>query len=74
MIAEIINPNFRGWLNYFTSYNHNHSGVKFSIDCLNRRLIKWAMSKYKRFRGHRSRAEKWLKELAYKCPYQTVHF
>lgn len=62
MIAEMINPIVRGWLNYFTKYNP--TAVKYSIDCLNRRLVKWAMSKYKRFRGHRRRAENWLKELA----------
>ena len=62
MIAELINPTVRGWLNYFTKFNP--SAVKYSIDCLNRRLVKWAMSKYKKFRGHRRRAEVWLRELA----------
>lgn len=55
MIAEMLSPMVRGWLNYFTKFNP--SGVKYTIDCLNRRLVKWAMCKYKRFRGHRSRAE-----------------
>ena len=36
IIAEMINPMVRGWLNYFTKYNP--SAVKYSIDCINRRL------------------------------------
>lgn len=72
MIAELINPTVRGWLNYFTKYNP--SAVKYTMDCLNRRLVKWAMCKYKRFRGHRKRAEQWLKELAKREPNMFPHW
>lgn len=72
MIAELINPTVRGWLNYFLKYNP--SAVRYSIDCLNRRLVKWAMYKFKRFRGHRTRAEKWLKELAKREPKMFSHW
>ncbi|KKO52355.1 group II intron reverse transcriptase/maturase [Paenibacillus sp. DMB20] len=72
MIAEMLSPMVSGWLNYFTKFNP--SAVKYTIDCLNRRLIKWAMCKYKRFRGHRSRAEKWLKELAKREPNMFPHW
>ena len=72
IIAEMVNPTVRGWLNYFTKYNP--SAVKYSIDCLNRRLVKWAMCKFKRFKGHRARAEKWLKELAKREPKMFSHW
>ena len=72
MIAEKVNPIVRGWLNYFTKYNP--SAVKYTIDCLNRRLVKWAMCKYKRFRGHRKRAEEWLRELAKREPNMFAHW
>ncbi|MEC1638094.1 group II intron maturase-specific domain-containing protein [Schinkia azotoformans] len=72
IIAEMINPMIRGWLNYFTKYNP--SAVKYSIDCVNRRLTKWAMCKYKRFRGHRKRAETWLKGLAKREPSMFPHW
>ncbi|WP_220482610.1 group II intron maturase-specific domain-containing protein [Fontibacillus panacisegetis] len=49
IIAEMLSPMVRGWLNYFTKFNP--SAVKYTMDCLNRRLVKWAMCKYKRFRG-----------------------
>jgi hypothetical protein len=50
------------------------TAVKYSIDCLNRRLVKWAMCKYKRFRGHRKRAEEWLKEIAKREPKMFAHW
>ena len=72
MIAEQINPIVRGWLNYFMKYQP--SAVRYSIDCINRRLVKWAMCKYKRFRGHRTRAEKWLSSVAQREPTLFAHW
>lgn len=72
MIAEKINPIVRGWLNYFTKYNT--SAVRYTMDCLNKRLVKWAMCKYKRFRGHRERARQWMKELAKREPNMFPHW
>ena len=72
MIAELINPMTRGWLNYFTKYCK--SAVKYTMNCLNRRLVKWAMCKYKRFRGHRRRATEWLQTLAKREPNMFSHW
>jgi len=72
MIAELINPTVRGWLNYFTKFNP--SAVKYTIDCLNRRLVKWAMFKYKRFKGHWNRAVEWLRTLAKREPSMFTHW
>lgn len=72
MIAELINPMVRGWLNYFTAYCK--SAVRYTMQCLNRRLVKWAMCKYKRFRGHRRRAEKWLQKLTKREPKMFAHW
>ena len=60
MIAELINSVVRGWMNYFGRYNR--SAMRKTLAVVQRRLIKWAMCKYKHFRGHRRRAEGWLKE------------
>lgn len=51
IIAEIINPIVRGWINYFSKYNS--SSIKYTIECIERRLIKWAMCKYKNLRGRK---------------------
>jgi len=54
MLAELLNSMILGWLNYFGKYNR--SAVKYTMDCVNRILVKWAMCRYKRFRNHRRRA------------------
>lgn len=72
MLAELLNSMIRGWLNYFGKYNR--SAVKYTMDCINRRLVKWAMCKYKRFRNHRRKANEWLKELAKREPNMFSHW
>lgn len=58
IIAEMINPLVRGWMNYFGKFNP--SAIRGTLQCIERKLVKWAMCKYKNFRGRRRRAEKWL--------------
>ena len=72
MIAETINPIVRGWMNYFGAFNR--SAMKRTLDVIQRRLIKWAMCKYKRFRGHRTRAEVWLGEVKRREPNMFAHW
>jgi len=72
MIAEALNPMVRGWMNYFGRYNR--SAMKKGLDCVQRRLIRWAMCKYKHFRGHRQRAEKWLNQIKKREPKMFAHW
>ena len=72
MIAEIINPIVRGWMNYFGKFNR--SAMKKGLDCVQRRLIRWAMCKFKRFRGHRQRAELWLNQIRKREPKLFAHW
>jgi hypothetical protein len=72
MIAEMLNPILRGWMNYFGKFNR--SAMKRALDCVQRRLIKWAMCKYKNFRGHRRRAEEWLVQIRKREPNMFVHW
>ncbi|WP_304441251.1 group II intron maturase-specific domain-containing protein [Cellulosilyticum sp. I15G10I2] len=71
MIAECINSIIRGWINYFGKYNA--VTIKYSLDCVERRIVKWAMRKFKRFRGHRRRAEIWLSEVRKRKPSLFAH-
>ncbi len=66
MIVETINSIVRGWMNYFGEFNK--SAMKGTLDVIQRRLVKWAMCKYKRFCGHRTRAEEWLREVKRREP------
>lgn len=61
IIAEMLNPIIRGWINYFSRYNP--VAIKYTLEYIENRIIKWAMRKFKRFRGHRLRAISWLKEV-----------
>lgn len=72
IIAEMLNPMIRGWINYFGRFNP--SAMKYTLDCLDRRLIKWAMCKFKRFRGRRKRAEEWLSTLKKREPLLFAHW
>ena len=72
MIAEVINPIVRGWMNYFGAFNR--SAMKGTLDVIQMRLIKWAMCKYKRFKGHRRRAEEWLNGIKEREPGMFAHW
>ena len=72
IIAEIINPIVRGWINYFNKYNA--SAIKYTIECIQRRIVIWAMCKYKHLRGRRQRAEKWLLEVKTREPKLFAHW
>ena len=72
MIAETLNPMLRGWINYFGKFNP--SAMKYTFQCIERRLVKWAMCKYKNFRGHRRRAEKWLASVRKREPKLFAHW
>ena len=72
IIAKIINPIVRGWINYFNKYNP--SAIKYTIECIQRRIVRWAMCKYKHLRGRRQRAEKWLSEIKTREPKLFAHW
>lgn len=72
IIAEVLNPMIRGWTNYFGKYNK--SAMKYTLDCVNRRLVKWAMCKYKNFRNCQAKATNWLKEVAKREPNMFPHW
>lgn len=72
MISEILNPMIRGWMNYFGKYNP--SAMKYTLQVIEKRIVKWAMSKYKHFRGRRERAEKWLSQVKLREPSLLAHW
>lgn len=72
IIAEMLNPLIRGWINYFGRFNP--SAMRRTLQCIEQRLIKWAMCKFKRFRGRRRRAEKWLCTVRQREPKLFAHW
>ena len=61
-IGEKVNISLRGWWNYYGAFNP--SALKRVFSHLNEILVKWAVRKYKRFKGSTYKARKWLRGLS----------
>jgi RNA-directed DNA polymerase len=61
-LARMFNPVIQGWINYYGRYYP--SALYPTLKYLDRRLVCWAMSKYKRLRRHRRRASHWFARMA----------
>ncbi|MET0006119.1 MAG: group II intron reverse transcriptase/maturase [Candidatus Thiodiazotropha sp.] len=71
-IARLYNPILRGWLGYYGRYSP--SAMYPVLRHFNLTLVAWAMKKFKRLRGHKIRASRFLKKVAKQCPYLFVHW
>lgn len=71
-ISNMFNPVIRGWINYYGGYYKSALYPTFKI--LNRVLVKWAMRKHKRLRGHQRRAKHWLDGIAKREPQMFAHW
>jgi RNA-directed DNA polymerase len=65
-IAKRINPVIRGWLNYYGRYCR--SALYPILRQIQYALVRWAMRKYKRLRGHWLKATHWLGRIASREP------
>jgi hypothetical protein len=71
-LARMFNPAIQGWINYFRRFYK--SALYPTLRYLDRRLVEWAMAKYKRRRGHRRRTERWLRDIARRQPGLFAHW
>jgi RNA-directed DNA polymerase len=71
-LARMWNPVLRGWIRYYGRFYK--SALNPVLRHFNRCLVKWAMRKFKRFRGHRRRAEHWLGGIARREPRMFAHW
>lgn len=60
-IVERINPQLRGWINYYGKLYPSEINRLWQI--LDWRLVKWVRCRYKQYRWHRSRASKVLERI-----------
>lgn len=65
-IAKRINPVVRGWLNYYGKFRK--TALYPILRQIQNALVRWAMRKYKRLRGHWRRAAHWLGRIARREP------
>ena len=61
-LARMFNAVIRGWVNYYSAYYK--SALYPILRHIDRLLARWAARKFKRLRGHRRRAEHWLRRVA----------
>jgi len=71
-IADTFNPKLRGWLNYYGKFRKYALNRIFGL--FNWRLIKWAVKKYKCFKGSMRKAGKWIRRIGKEFSYIFVHW
>jgi RNA-directed DNA polymerase len=71
-LAEDINPQVRGWINYYGAfYRSELSSLAWRVD---QHLVGWAMQKFKRLRGKPHRAWAWLNAVRQRDPKLFAHW
>lgn len=71
-IAKMFNPILGGWMQYYGRYYP--SAMDPVLGHFNMTLLSWAMRKYKKLEGHKTRTGKFLQEIAKKEPNMFVHW
>lgn len=71
-IAKRANASLRGWWNYFGVFYP--SSLKRVMAHLNETMVKWAVRKYKRFKGSKRKARNWLRGIAERQPNLLYHW
>jgi RNA-directed DNA polymerase len=71
-ISHQLNPILRGWLEYYGAFHVTAMAPVFRY--FNKKLVAWAMRKFKRLRRRKARAIAFLENLAEKRPKLFVHW
>ena len=71
-IARLHNPVLRGWMAYYGRFCP--SAMASVLEHFDKTLVAWAMRKFKRLKGHKIRACRFLEEIAKRQPNLFVHW
>ena len=71
-LSRRFNTKIRGWVIYYGRYYP--CALDRTFRAVNRRLVRWAQAKYKRFRTHQGRAVHWLRRVARSQPSLFAHW
>jgi len=71
-LARIVNPSVQGWYNYYGQFYK--SELTAHLRHINTYLVRWVMRKFKRFKGHQTRAKEWLRSVARRTPNLFAHW
>lgn len=71
-LAREFGPVVRGWMSYYCRFRPSEfQKIVFHLD---KALVRWAMRKFKRLRGHKIRAGNWLREKSQSQPGLFPHW
>jgi RNA-directed DNA polymerase len=71
-LSKMFSPVIRGWINYYGKFYK--SALYSTLRQLDRTLVRWAMRKFKKLKGHRRKAEYWLGKIAQRQPRLFPHW
>jgi len=71
-LARMFGPKVRGWVQYYGRFYRSRLHRVF--DPLNAALVRWAGRKYRKLRGHRTRAREWLRKVSRRNPQLWPHW
>ncbi len=71
-LSSLFSPIIRGWINYYARFYK--SALYPTLRHLNDILVRWAMRKFKRLRGHLTKAVFWLGSIAKRQPSLFPHW
>lgn len=71
-VATLINPLIRGWINYYGKFRRSLLYKVFKL--LNKRLVRWARKRYKRYKTSINRAYKWFERVKEQYPNLFYHW
>lgn len=71
-ISRLYDPIIRGWVNYYGKYFRTN--LYKALHPLHVILMKWAMRKYKRLKGRRRCANRWILGIRRRTPYLFAHW
>jgi RNA-directed DNA polymerase len=71
-LSHMFRPVIQGWVNYYCRFHP--SAFRYNADLLNMSLVRWALRKFKKLRGHRRRAIHWVGKVAQRQPHLFPHW
>ena len=71
-LAQQCNPAIRGWWNYYGAFYQTAMHELFRY--VDRKLVRWAIRKYKTLSRHKRRGEEWLRRRRNDSPRMFVHW
>ncbi|MFT6308527.1 MAG: hypothetical protein ACI82O_002024 [Patiriisocius sp.] len=71
-LSRMFGAKIQGWINYYGRFYR--SQIYMTLRHINRKLVSWAMRKYKKLYRHPQRAEHWLGRVAENFPSLFPHW